>query len=66
MGGLVGWIDASGQGEFTIALRSALLQSHTATLYAGAGIVEGSDPDREFAETGFKLQTMMSALELEG
>ncbi len=65
-GGLVGWIDASGQGEFTIALRSALLQSHTATLYAGAGIVEGSDPDREYAETGFKLQTMMSALELEG
>jgi menaquinone-specific isochorismate synthase len=65
-GGLVGWMDGSGQGEFTIALRSALLQSHSATLYAGAGIVEGSDPDREYAETGFKLQTMMSALELEG
>ena len=63
-GGLVGWTDGSGEGEFTIALRSALLHHRDAILYAGAGIVKGSDPEREFAETGFKLQTMISALEI--
>ncbi|MBJ92927.1 MAG: isochorismate synthase [Rickettsiales bacterium] len=57
-----GWIDARGDGEFLVALRSALLNGAEARLYAGAGIVAGSDPVREFAEVNLKLQTMRAAL----
>ena len=42
--GPVGWMDAAEDGEFCVALRSALLRDRTAHLYAGAGIVAGSDP----------------------
>ncbi|MBI4340508.1 MAG: isochorismate synthase [Chloroflexi bacterium] len=61
-GAPVGWIDHRGQGELYIALRSALLQGSRATLYAGAGIVDGSDPDGELQEADMKLQPMMRAL----
>ena len=57
-----GWIDRHGDGEFLVALRSSLLEPGRAYLYAGAGIVEGSDPRREFAEVELKLETMRAAL----
>jgi len=57
--GPIGWIDASGNGEFRVALRSALIDDENTTLYAGAGVVPGSDPDRELLETDMKLQAML-------
>jgi len=57
-----GWIDRHGDGDFLVALRSSLLEQGQAHLYAGAGIVEGSDPAREFAEVELKLETMRTAL----
>jgi isochorismate synthase len=60
--GPVGWLDANGDGEFCVALRSALVRDETALLYAGCGIVAGSDPEREFVEAGAKLQAMRGAL----
>jgi len=61
--GPVGWIDASGEGEFVVALRSALLDDRGwATLYAGNGIVDGSDPLEELEETRLKLRPMKMAL----
>jgi isochorismate synthase len=60
--GPVGWMDAAGDGEFVVAIRGASLSGSTATLYAGAGIVAGSDPGRELAETTVKLRTALGAL----
>jgi salicylate biosynthesis isochorismate synthase len=60
--GPVGWIDGRGEGEFAVALRSALLRGGCATLFAGCGIVEGSSPDDEYRETEVKMRTMASAL----
>jgi isochorismate synthase len=57
--GGVGWADAGGDGEVALALRGALLRHDQATLYAGAGIVAGSDPAAEAAETGLKLGAML-------
>ncbi len=42
--GPIGWIDLRGNGEFAVALRSALLEKNQATLFAGCGIVRDSDP----------------------
>ena len=53
--GPIGWMDMNGEGAFAVALRSALLRDREALLYAGAGIVAGSDPDRELAEAELKL-----------
>ena len=61
--GPIGWIDAEGGGEFAVALRSALLRDDVASLYAGCGIVTGSDPQREYAESLLKLQAMLWALD---
>ena len=61
--GPVGWVDANGDGELGLALRSAELQGPTARLFAGAGIVAGSDPDDEVAETDAKLVPVRDALE---
>jgi len=58
----VGWFDAAGDGEFWVAIRSALLRDRQAWLYAGAGIVAGSDPHREYEETAVKLRAMLYAL----
>jgi isochorismate synthase EntC len=60
--GPVGWVDARGDGEWAVALRCASLNGATATLSAGAGIVAGSDPDREWDETEAKLRAMLDAL----
>ncbi len=60
--GPVGWVDARGDGEWAIALRGAELDGSRARLVAGAGIVAGSDPDAEWAETQAKLEPMLRAL----
>ena len=60
--GPLGWADHRGGGEFFVGLRSALISGHTATAYAGAGIVAGSDPAKEFAETELKFQALIEAL----
>ena len=60
--GPVGWMDAAEDGEFCVALRSALLRDRTAHLYAGAGIVGESDPAAELAETEVKLGALLPLL----
>jgi isochorismate synthase len=60
--GPVGWVDASGDGEFAVALRSGVISGRTAVAFAGCGIVEDSDPACEYAETVLKLRPMLSAL----
>ena len=61
--GPVGWVDADGNGEWGIALRCAQLDGNRARLFAGCGIVAGSDPAAELAETITKLRPMRTALE---
>ncbi len=64
--GPVGWVDAKGDGEFVVALRSALLvPGDRARLFAGCGVVARSDPEREFEESELKLEAMRSALRSE-
>jgi isochorismate synthase len=60
--GPVGWVDGRGDGEFAVGLRCAELDGPRARLLAGAGIVRGSDPDAEWAETQAKLEPMLRAL----
>jgi menaquinone-specific isochorismate synthase len=62
--GAVGWFDASGDGSFSVAIRSGVLDRRHAFLYAGAGIVEGSDPAAEYAETRVKQAPLLTALGL--
>ena len=62
--GLVGWEDTRGDGEWVVALRCAVTDGRTARLYAGAGIVAGSDPHAELAETTAKFRTMLTGLGL--
>jgi menaquinone-specific isochorismate synthase len=62
--GPVGWLDARGDGEFGLALRCAeLTGDHGARLFAGCGIVAGSDPASELAETQAKFAAFQAALE---
>ena len=62
--GPVGWLDARGDGEFGLALRCAeLVGDDTARLFAGCGIVAGSDPTAELAETQSKFAAFQAALE---
>ncbi len=60
--GSIGLLTAEGDGEFSVALRSALLAGNSAELQAGAGIVAGSDARHELAETNAKLGTLLAAL----
>ena len=60
--GPIGWVDASGDGEWAIALRCARLSGDRATLYAGAGIVSGSDPEQELEETERKFRAFLDSL----
>ena len=59
--GLVGWCDEQGNGEWAIAIRCAQVSGNKARLFAGAGIVPDSDPDKEWRETGDKMRTMLNA-----
>jgi menaquinone-specific isochorismate synthase len=61
--GPVGWIDARGNGEWGIALRCAEVDGNRARLFAGCGIVAGSDPAAELAETQSKFAVIQFALE---
>jgi menaquinone-specific isochorismate synthase len=60
--GALGWLNARGGGEFFVGLRSALIDGASARVYAGAGIVAGSTPEKEFAETELKFKAMLDAL----
>ena len=60
--GAIGWMNARGGGEFLVGIRSALVEGDTARVYAGAGIVAGSDAEREYAETELKFRAMREAL----
>ena len=60
--GPVGWVDRAGDGEWAVALRCATLNGPRAHLLAGAGIVPGSDPDAEWAETEYKLRAVLEVL----
>ncbi|MCC9144791.1 MULTISPECIES: isochorismate synthase [unclassified Arthrobacter] len=63
--GPVGWMDAAGNGEWGIALRGAVIESPTdVRLYAGCGIVAGSNPAAELEETWSKFRPMLEALGL--
>ena len=61
-GSPVGYIDSEFNGEFTVAIRSAVLENNKAHVYAGAGIVKGSDPEKEWEETEKKFQPILDAL----
>jgi isochorismate synthase len=60
--GPVGWMDALGDGEWAIALRCARLEGQHATLFSGAGIVPGSEPAAELAETDGKFRAFLDSL----
>lgn len=63
--GAVGWLDATGDGELFVALRSALVEPDSATLFVGVGVVGSSDPTREWRETQWKERAMLSAFGVE-
>jgi menaquinone-specific isochorismate synthase len=58
----IGWFDANGDGELAVGIRSGLLVNDHAHVWAGAGIVAGSEPELELAETELKLRAMLGAL----
>ncbi len=58
----LGWIDAEGNGEFAVAIRSASLVDDKAILYAGGGIVAESEANSEYEETLVKFRPMLRAL----
>lgn len=60
--GAVGWFDAQGDGQFNVALRSALICGDQARLYAGAGIVRDSVASAEYDETTLKLAAVLASL----
>ena len=60
--GATGWLGLDGDGDFAVALRCAWIKGNDADLYAGAGIVAGSDPATELAETEAKFKAILNAL----
>ena len=60
--GPVGWIDARGDGELGIALRTGQIEGRNVAIYAGCGIVAGSNPEKEVEESNAKMIPMRSAL----
>ena len=57
--GLIGWLDFNGNCDSSVTIRSALVKGKKVTAYAGAGIVEDSNPDEEFIETQLKLNPIL-------
>jgi len=57
----IGWIDAN-SAQFAVAIRSGLVEGDSLSLYSGAGIVRGSDPDQEWQEVESKIQDFISVL----
>ncbi len=62
----VGWFDLAGEGCFAVGIRSALVRGTDAWLFAGCGIVDGSDPSLEYSETAAKQLAMLRALGVAG
>ena len=60
--GPVGWLDASGDGELGIALRCGQITENELRIFAGCGIVAGSNPEKELSESNAKFAPMRSAL----
>lgn len=60
----VGWADANG-GELAVGIRSALIEGRSAAVYAGCGIVTGSNPEEEYQESCVKMRQMLTALGIE-
>jgi menaquinone-specific isochorismate synthase len=60
--GALGWVEASGDGELVVALRSGILHRTRARIAAGCGIVADSDPESEWEEAEAKLRPMLEAL----
>ena len=60
--GVMGWIDNRGRGEFVVPIRCGKISSEKLTLYAGAGLVEGSIAKQEKKETDWKLQAMLEVI----
>ncbi len=61
-GGPVGWFDARGDGEFVVGIRSGILKGNEIRLFSGAGIVEGSEPEKELLETEIKFKAVSDVL----
>ncbi len=61
-GSPIGWLDHHNNGMFAVAIRSAVSVGHEAQLFAGAGIVADSKPDKEWHETQLKFKPLMEAL----
>ena len=61
--GACGYVDGEGDGEFAVALRTGVFDGEIGWVYAGCGIVEGSDADAEYDEISLKLQTILSAFD---
>ncbi|WP_339228611.1 isochorismate synthase [Oceanobacillus sp. FSL K6-2867] len=61
-GAPIGWMDSYNNGEFAVAIRSALIQKNEASLFAGCGVVKDSDPQSEYEETKIKLLPMLTVL----
>ncbi len=58
--GIIGWFNFNNEGEFAVAIRSAVTYGNKLVAYAGSGIVEGSKPDAEFEETEMKFKPILS------
>ncbi len=58
--GIIGWFNFNNEGEFAVAIRSAVTYGNKLVAYAGSGIVEGSEPESEFEETEMKLKPILS------
>jgi menaquinone-specific isochorismate synthase len=63
-GAPIGWLAPNGDGEFAVAIRSAVANQTRVRLYAGVGVVADSDPDKEWRETELKFQPILKALGL--
>ena len=63
--GPIGWISASGEGEFVVAIRSVLMAPNTAAAFAGCGLIADSVPEDEWEESQLKLQTVRQGLAVE-
>ncbi len=59
--GVVGWVDAAGDGELAVAIRCGLLRGGRAWLFSGCGVVAGADPEREYRESQLKLRPVLEA-----
>ena len=62
-GGAVGIVDSQDNGEFSVAIRSGVFDGEAGWIYAGCGVVEGSETAAEFTEIDMKFQTILSAFQ---